>query len=107
MADFQQHLAEFTARGVKIVGASVDGEDEAKKTIERTKLTFPIAYGMDAKNFSAQTGAFFEPEKGYLHAAGFILAPDGKVAAAVYSTGPVGRYVAADCLGLVEYFKKH
>jgi len=28
------------------------------------------------------------------------------VAQAVYSTGPVGRYVAADVIGLIDYLSK-
>lgn len=99
-------MEEFTKRNVAVVGASVDPLEEAKKTIERTHLTFPVAYAMDAKQFSTLTGAFYDGQKGYLHAAGFLVRPSGKLAEAVYSTGAVGRYVASDVLGLFDYITK-
>jgi hypothetical protein len=74
--------------------------------VERKKLTFPIAYGLDARAFAAATGAFFDDVKGYIHATGFILRPDGKVDEAVYSTGPIGRFVSADVLFLIDYRTK-
>ncbi len=92
--------------GVHIIGASVDTLEDAQKTVERHKLTFPIAYGLNAKEFSALTGAFYDAEKGHIHATGFMIKPDGTIAGAVYSTGPVGRYVAADCLGMIKYLSK-
>ncbi len=89
-----------------MVAASVDTLENAQKTLERHKLTFPLAYGLNAKEVSARTGAFFDAEKGYIHATGFVIQPDGKIAGAVYSTGPTGRYTAAECLGLVDYLSK-
>ena len=71
--------------------------------MERKNLTFPIAYGLDARAFAAMTGAFFDDVRGYLHATGFILKPDGKVYEAVYSTGHIGRFVSADALFLIDY----
>ena len=73
--------------------------------IERRKLTFPLAYGMDARRFADMTGAFYDDKKLFLHATGFIIRPDGTVEGAVYSTGPIGRLVAADTLMLIDYLK--
>ncbi len=42
----------------------------------------------------------------YLQATGFVLQPGGLVAQAVYSTGPVGRYVASDVISLIDYLSK-
>lgn len=106
MADFEKNLGEFTARGVAVIGLSVDPLEEARKTVERAHLTFPVAYGIDGPAFASQTGAFYDATKGYLQATGFLLQPGGMVAQAVYSTGPVGRYVAADVLGLIDYLSK-
>ncbi len=89
-----------------VVGLSVDPLDEARKTAERHHLTFPLGYGVNGPVFAAQTGAFFDEAKGYLQATGFVLQPDGLVAHAVYSTGPVGRYVASDVIGLIDYLSK-
>jgi hypothetical protein len=74
--------------------------------VERKKLTFPIAYGLDARAFAAATGAFFDDVTGYIHAAGFILRPDGIIDEAVYSTGPIGRFTSADALFMIDYRSK-
>ncbi|MGD1153225.1 MAG: hypothetical protein ABR911_10185 [Syntrophales bacterium] len=74
--------------------------------MEREKLTFPIAYGLDVRAFAATTGAFFDDVRGYVHATGFILRPDGKVDEAVYSTGPTGRFTSADALFMIDYRTK-
>ena len=69
-------------------------------------MTFPVAYGLDARAFAAQTGAFFDDVRGFIHATAFILRPDGKVDQAVYSTGPIGRFTAADALFMIDYRSK-
>ncbi len=84
----------------------MDNSEDAQKMVERRKLTFPLAYGMDAKRFASMTGAFFDDKKLFLHATGFIIRPDGIIEGAVYSTGPIGRLVAADTLMLIDYLKK-
>jgi peroxiredoxin len=103
LADFQRTIEEFTKRNVAVIALSVDPLDEARKTVERHHLTFPIGYGVDGPAFAAHTGAFFDEAKKYVQATGFIVQPDGLVAEAVYSTGPVGRYTASDVLGLIDY----
>lgn len=40
-----------------------------------------------------------------LQSTGFVLAPDGSVITAVYSSGAIGRLVAEDVAGLVGYAK--
>ncbi len=74
--------------------------------MERKKLTFAIAYGLDARGFTAATGAFFDEVKDYIHAAGFILRQDGIINEAVYSTGPIGRFTPADALFMIDYRSK-
>lgn len=91
---------------MKLFAASVDNLDDAQKTIERHKLTFPVAYGLSARDFSERTGAFFDEQKGHLHATGFLIAPDGTVATAVYSTGAIGRLTAADTLAMIDHLAK-
>ncbi len=108
MADFQNKIVEFDQRSVALVAATADSLENGKKTVEQVQLTYPLAYGLDAREFSAKTGAFFDEEKNCLQSTGFILDHDGKVTHAVYSTGPgpMSRYVAADCLDLVDYLTK-
>jgi peroxiredoxin len=106
LVDFQSRISDFNQRNVKLLAASVDQIEDAEKTIERHKLSFPVAYGLSAREFSERTGAFFDGEKAYLQATGFLIAPDGNVALAVYSSGAIGRLTAADTLGMIDYFMK-
>ncbi len=84
------------------MAVSVDTEAEARKTIAEHALTFPVAYGADAPAVGALTGAFWEDKRRCLQATGFIIKADGAVAQALYSTGPVGRYTAAEALKILE-----
>jgi hypothetical protein len=74
--------------------------------VERRKLSFPLAYGIDAKEFAGMTGAYFDDQKKFIHATAFIIRPDGTIEDAIYSTGPIGRLAAADTLMLIDYRKK-
>lgn len=105
MLDFEKNMEEFNNHGIRIVAVSADSKEDALKTVDKYNITFKVGYGLNAEETSALTGAFYEKEPGYLHATGFILAPDGKIANAVYSTGPVGRLVAADALALIKYLR--
>lgn len=91
---------------MQLLAFSVDALEEAQKTQERQSITFPLAYGVNGPNFAAQTGAFYDADKGFLHASGFLLQPDGRLAAAVYSTGAIGRYTPAEVLGMIDYMLK-
>jgi len=101
LADFQSIIAEYDAKKIAVVAASADKLADALSTVSRHQLTFPVAYGLDAAQIVALTGAFWDRDKGFLHATGFILTPEGEVAAAVYSTGPLGRYDARTTLGWI------
>ena len=81
---------------------SADTEAEAQKTIAEHVLTYPVAYGADAAQLGALTGAFWEDKRQCLQATGFIIKADGAVAHALYSTGPIGRYTAAEALKILE-----
>lgn len=105
MADFQSLIGEFEKENVKVIAGSVDSLEKTAEYIKKLGATFPVAYGMDAKSVSDLTGAFYEKDKKFLHATGFILRPDKTIEVAVYSSAMVGRFVAADVLGLIKYYK--
>ncbi len=84
----------------------MDTEEQARGTIDECGLNFPVGYGLDNKRISALTGCFYEERRQILHGTGYVLKPDGTVAVAVYSTGPIGRLVWQDVLGMVQFFKK-
>ena len=91
---------------VKIFAGSVDSLDKAKETVEKTSAVYPVAYGMDAIAISKITGAYYDQDKKYLHPTGFLIRPDNTIDVACYSSGPVGRIVAKNVLGLVKFYKK-
>lgn len=91
---------------MKVVAASVDTEENGKKTVEEGGLDFPVGYGLNNKKISELTGCFYEEKRQILHSTGYVLRPDGTVAVGVYSTGPVGRLVWQDVLALVQFYKK-
>ena len=105
MADFQSSYKEFESEGIKIVAASVDSLEKAKETVQKGGITFPVAYGLDPEGISKTTGAYYEAEKKFLHATGFIIGPDNTLVVACYSTGPIGRFTAKDVLSLIRFYK--
>jgi len=86
-----------------VIAASVDNTDKAEEMVQEFGIDFPVGYNLSTIEISEATGAFYDIEGGYLHAAGFIIDPEGKVANAVYSTGPIGRLAAKDCLGWISF----
>jgi peroxiredoxin len=106
LADYQQHLGDFERRGVTVAAASVDSLEDARKCRETNGVTYPLGYGLNVREVAAATGAFFEEKRGILHATSFVVAPDRTVANASYSTGPIGRLVAKDCIGLIDFRTK-
>ena len=106
MLDFQRAHEEWEELEVQVVALSVDPLEQAEQTVERHKLTFPVLYGLDAHAVAEQLGASLNEQPLYLQATGFILRPDGTVAVAVYSSGAIGRLVAADTINYIKYLQK-
>lgn len=98
-------LKEFGSEQVQIIAGSVDPGEKAEETIQKAGVTYPVAYGMDAEETSRITGAYYDSGRNYIHATGFLVRPDNTVEVACYSSGPIGRFVAKDVLGLVKFYK--
>lgn len=79
--------------------------EKAKETVERIGLTYPVGYGMDAETISRITGAYYDINRKFIHATGFLIRPDNTIEVACYSSGPIGRFVAQDVLRLVRFYK--
>lgn len=107
LAGFQRASDKLATAGVKVVSLSVDDEATSRGTIEKFKLTFPVGHSADADRLAALTGAYINDSPRYLQSTGFLLAPDGTILNAVYSSGPIGRLVAEDVIGMVNYLKAH
>ena len=105
LAGFQRASEKLAEAGIRVVALSVDDEATTVGTIEKFKLSFPVGHSADVEKLASITGAYTNDSPRYLQATGFLLAPDGKIVNAVYSSGPLGRLVAEDVIGMVTYLK--
>ena len=104
---FQRASEELAEVGAKVVAMSVDDEATTAATIGKHGLTYPIGHSADASAISAATGAFVDPERGFLQSTGFVLDPAGTVLVSVYSSGAIGRLVPEDVIGMIRYVRSH
>ncbi|HEU5008860.1 MAG TPA: peroxiredoxin family protein [Jatrophihabitantaceae bacterium] len=107
LRSFERARAQLAEVGADVVALSVDDEATTDELVAKHKLTFPVGFGADAPAVSAATGAFVDPEGGYLQSTGFVLDPSGKVVISVYSSGAIGRLVPEDVVGLIRYIREH
>jgi peroxiredoxin len=103
LADFAENQEEFMDSSINLLAASVDDMDKALEMVNKHGIEFPVGCNLDPVAFTGLTGAFYDEEGGFLHAAGFIIDPDGKIVNAVYSTGPLGRLRAENCLAKIKW----
>lgn len=85
---------------------SVDSEEDAQKMVDRHTLTFPVLYGLNAREIAATIGGYINEEPLYLHPSGFILRPNGTIVLLVQSSGAIGRLVVNDTVGLIQHYQK-
>ena len=106
MAAFERAQDKLRVEDIRAIAASADPQDRAAETVAELGLSMPVGYGLPVKETAATLGAFFEERRGFLHATGFVVKPDRTIAVAQYSTGPIGRLVWQDVLGLVQHYKQ-
>jgi peroxiredoxin len=104
---FQRATTALDEVGAKVVALSVDDEPTTAALIAKHRLTFPVGHSADASAVAAATGAFVDPDGGYLQSTGFVLDPTGRVVVSVYSSGAIGRLVPEDVAGLIRYVRDH
>ncbi|MEO3936422.1 redoxin domain-containing protein [Dermatophilaceae bacterium Soc4.6] len=102
---FQRSLEALGEAGARVVALSVDDEATTRDLVAKHHLTFPVGYAADASAVAAATGAFVDPERGFLQSTGFVLDPEGRVLVSVYSSGAIGRLVPEDVVGMVRYVR--
>jgi peroxiredoxin len=105
LAGFQRASEKLADAGIKVAALSVDDEATTIGTIKKFKLSFPVGHSADADKVASITGAYTNESPRYLQTTGFLLAPEGKILNAVYSSGPLGSLVAEDIVGMVVYLK--
>jgi peroxiredoxin len=101
LAAFSRAHGALTELGVQVVALSVDDEQTCAALAARHKLRFPVGHSADAGKVAATTGAYANDDPRYLQSTGFVLAPDGTVQIAVYSSDAIGRLVADDVAGYI------
>jgi peroxiredoxin len=104
---FSRAVDTLSEVGAKVVALSVDDEQTSAALVDKRKLRFPVGHSADADKIAAATGAYVNDDPHYLQSTGFILAPDGTVRLAVYSSGAIGRLVADDVIGFIRYVTEH
>jgi peroxiredoxin len=107
LTGFSRALDGLTGLGVKVIALSVDDQETSAALVAKHKLRFPVGHSADAGKIAAATGAYVNDEPRYLQSAGFVLAPDGTVLVAVYSSDAIGRLVADDVVGYIRYLTQH
>src|SRR5262249_18890561 len=93
LAAFGRAQDKLVAEGITTIAASTDPLEKARETVAEQALTFPVGYGLPLKETARDLGAFYDSERGVLHATGFVVRPDRRIAVAQYSSGPIGRLV--------------
>lgn len=105
---FQASLAKLGAEGISVVSFSADSLESAGKVVRENGLEFPIGYGAPVNEAARVLGVYYDAgQTPYLQSAGFIVNGSGTILTAVYSAGPLGRLLAQDVLGFVQYVKVH
>ena len=107
LTSFSRASQALAVLGAKVVSLSVDDEATAAALVAKHRLAFPVGHSADALKVAAVTGAYVNDDPRYLQSTGFILAPDGTVITAVYSSGAIGRLVADDVTGFIRYVQEH
>jgi peroxiredoxin len=104
---FERSSRALADAGTRVAALSVDDAQTTAALVAKHHLTFPVGYGAVAPVIASLTGAFVNPDPVYLQSSGFVLDPAGNVIVSVYSSGPIGRLLPDDVIGLVGYLREH
>ena len=108
IASFTEASEALSQAGIKVVAFSVDSEAETAEFAKKHAVMFPLGHSADASTIVEATGAYdahFPTRGHFLENTGFVLAPDGTVINAVYSSRAIGRLVPGDVIRLVAFMK--
>ncbi len=98
----------LSEEGIEVAAFSVDREESVLEVINKVGITFRMGHSADVEAVVRAAGVYEtkHPTRGhYLESTGFVLAPDGTVITAVYSSRAIGRLVPQDVIRLVSYWK--
>ena len=105
MVDFDLSANLLNNLGIRVVAGSVDSVERTAELAAGLRLGYVRAVaGLDALAVARSTGAFIqEGDRTFLHATAWLVDPSGIIVNAAYSTGPIGRFTAADVLKKVIF----
>lgn len=108
MAAFANSAEALSQAGIKVVAFSVDDETATTEFVQKHHIPFKMGHSANAETVVGATGAYdtqFPPRGHFLETTGFVLAPDGTIVNAVYSSRAIGRLVPSDVIRLVTFMK--
>lgn len=108
IASFAGATEALAKEGIKVVAFSVDDLASTEEFIAKHHIPFKVGHSAPIDTITAATGAYRDqhPLRGhFLENTGFVLAPDGTLVNAVYSSRAIGRLVPNDVIRLVAFMK--
>ena len=108
MAAFAGATEGLVKEGIKVVAFSVDDEVTTKEFITKHRIPFRMGHSAKVETIVDATGAYetkFPARGHFLETTGFVLAPDGTIVNATYSSRAIGRLVPGDVVRLVAFMK--
>ena len=108
IAAFAGAAEALAAAQIEVVAFSVDDEEATRSFGEKHGVRFRLGHSADLATVVEATGAYdmHHPVRGhFLETTGFVLAPDGTVVCAVYSSRAIGRLVPEDVMRLVAFLR--
>jgi len=85
----------------KVYAASVDDIEHAGEIAK--DLSYPVAHGVTRED-ATKLDSWWEDRRSIIQPSEFIIGDDGKVVASTYSSGPVGRILAADAVKIITMY---
>lgn len=108
MAAFANAAEALSEASIKVVAFSVDDEAATAEFVRKHRIPFKMGHSANVETVVGATGAYDMqvPTRGhFLETTGFVLAPDGTIVNAVYSSRAIGRLVPSDVIRLVAFMK--
>ncbi len=102
MVGFDKEMKALESVGAKVVAASVDEIDKAREVAG--EVSFPVAHGV-TREMADALGSWWEDRRGIIQPSEFIVGEDGKIVTSSYSSGPIGRFDAADVVKIINFYE--
>jgi peroxiredoxin len=108
MAAFANASEALSQAGIKVVAFSVDDEAATAEFVQKYRIPFKMGHSANVETVVGATGAYdmqVQTRGHFLETTGFVLAPEGTIVNAVYSSRAIGRLVPSDVIRLVAFMK--